>query len=193
MITIAVVSYNDTKGREILKRCLDSIENNTRYNHTPYELIIVSDRVGHVRAWNKALRISAPNDVIMLSDDIVLEDDTWIDKLKKTAKEAGVGFSTILADVKERGIFKYDWGLMGFCYLNRDTIERVGYFDEQFFCGYEEDDYCIRMKHVGLKPKMCEELNHKHEYGTTLKRLWGTNLDIHFKDGLQKLREKWGF
>jgi len=194
MITIVIVSYNDNLNRELLYNCLKGVTENTRYNKTPFNLVVISDRDGHVQAWNKALRISAPNDVIMLSDDVVIKDENWVEKLQRTAKEQGVGFSTPIADEKSRGMFKYPWGLMGFCYLNRDAIEKVGYFDERFFCGYEEDDYCIRMMKAGLRPeKVKEEIYHTHVYNSTLGRIHGTKLEMHFGDGLRKLKEKWGF
>jgi len=191
MITIAIVSYRDEKGRALLNRCLEAVEAHTDYSKNPYRVIIVSDRQGHVRAWNTALRAATPDDVIMLSDDIIIKDELWIDKLKTAAKEFGVGFSSIQCDVKDRGRIKYEWGLMGFCYINRECLDKVGYLDERFFCGFEEDDYAIRMKKAGLHPNKCQEVYHTHSFGTTLSRIWQGGLEVHFSDGMRKLREKW--
>ncbi|MBS7635672.1 glycosyltransferase family 2 protein [Candidatus Bathyarchaeota archaeon] len=44
----------------------------------------------------------------------------------------------------------------GSCMLIRkDVFERVGFFDEIYFCYYEETDFCIRAKRVGFKIKYC--------------------------------------
>ncbi|WP_412499135.1 glycosyltransferase [Vibrio furnissii] len=47
-----------------------------------------------------------------------------------------------------------------FCVLIRkDIISKIGLLDETFFPGgYEDDDYCIRLKNNGITPKLCRDI-----------------------------------
>ncbi|EOW9276148.1 TPA: glycosyltransferase [Vibrio cholerae] len=47
-----------------------------------------------------------------------------------------------------------------FCVLlNKSAIQKVGLLDETFFPGgYEDDDYCIRLKESGITPKLCRDV-----------------------------------
>lgn len=47
-----------------------------------------------------------------------------------------------------------------FCVLlKKSAIQQVGLLDETFFPGgYEDDDYCIRLKECGIEPKLCRDV-----------------------------------
>ncbi|PSW03900.1 glycosyltransferase [Photobacterium lipolyticum] len=47
-----------------------------------------------------------------------------------------------------------------FCVLlKKEVIQQVGLLDETFFPGgYEDDDYCLRLKAKGIEPKLCRDV-----------------------------------
>ncbi|WIE03386.1 glycosyltransferase [Vibrio fluvialis] len=54
----------------------------------------------------------------------------------------------------------FDSDVTFFCVLlNKSAIQKVGLLDETFFPGgYEDDDYCIRLKECGIEPKLCRDV-----------------------------------
>ena len=67
-----------------------------------------------------------------------------------------------------------DWVPGAFSIIRRETLEKVGYFDEQFFLYYEEVDLCRRIKAIGYEIAYWPELVVTHiggESSKTVKRL----------------------
>jgi GT2 family glycosyltransferase len=65
--------------------------------------------------------------------------------------------------------FEVDYTI-GACHLIRRTAQiAVGFWDEKFFFGLDDADYCFRMKREGYKvvciPQVC--IQHAYEYNTT--------------------------
>lgn len=51
----------------------------------------------------------------------------------------------------------------GACMLiKRETVEKIGYFDERYFMYFEDVDYCTRAKVAGLTVKVCKEATAIH-------------------------------
>lgn len=57
--------------------------------------------------------------------------------------------------------------LIGYCLVfRRELFQRVGYLDEQFAIGnYEDDDYCMRVRALGLKLRIARDV-FIHHYGS---------------------------
>lgn len=73
-----------------------------------------------------------------------------------------------------------------FCVLIRkDIVEKVGLLDETFFPGgYEDDDYCIRLKKNGITPKLCRDV-FIHHWGS---ESFGQLQYSYFKENANKNR-----
>ena len=57
----------------------------------------------------------------------------------------------LMMDKNHNEIFEIDW-MAGACFLmRRKTIEQVGIFDEHFYFGFEDVDWCYRAKKLGWK------------------------------------------
>jgi hypothetical protein len=62
----------------------------------------------------------------------------------------------------------------GVCFLiRRTTIERVGFFDPEFFCYSEESDYCFRARKAGIKSLYVPKARVWHKLSQTANRIDG--------------------
>ena len=90
------------------------------------------------------------------------------------------------------------WHLMGFSFflLNRTTIERVGWFDENFYPAYKEDqDYAYRCHLAGLRRVDVPTAGGDHVGSATIKSnpLYHARNDrTHFDWNMNHYRMKWG-
>ena len=82
--------------------------------------------------------------------------------------------------------------LVGFCMaLRRDTAEAAGPFDERFGIGnFEDDDYCLRVRLLGLRCVVVESAFVHHEGSATFR---GENIDLKvlLDQNLVLFRDKW--
>lgn len=62
--------------------------------------------------------------------------------------------------------------LGGFCFLlRRETLEQVGFLDERFVWGWEDMDYCIRMRQAGLRLLLVPGVHVRHEGSRTIRKM----------------------
>jgi hypothetical protein len=64
-----------------------------------------------------------------------------------------------------------DWVPGAFSILRRDVLEKVGYFDENFFLYYEEVDLCKRFKNLGYRVRYWPDVVVVHLGGESSKTL----------------------
>jgi len=57
--------------------------------------------------------------------------------------------------------------------LKREVVEKVGLFDEDYFLGYEDVDYCMKVKNKGYKRCVFSKSEIYHKGSTSLKLLSG--------------------
>jgi GT2 family glycosyltransferase len=57
----------------------------------------------------------------------------------------------------------------------KEIIDKIGYYDENFFVYFDEDDWCKRVKKIGYKVVYLPELKVMHYYA---------------KDGIRVFRKK---
>lgn len=90
------------------------------------------------------------------------------------------------------------WHLMGFSFfmLNRRTIERVGWFDENFYPAYKEDqDYAYRCQLAGLRRIDVPGAGGDHVGSATINSnplYQQRNIRTHFDWNMNHYRMKWG-
>ncbi|MBI3549130.1 MAG: glycosyltransferase family 2 protein [Elusimicrobia bacterium] len=62
--------------------------------------------------------------------------------------------------------------LGGFCFLlKRSVLEAAGFLDEEFTWGWEDIDYCLRLRHAGLKLLLARHLFVRHAGSRTLRKM----------------------
>lgn len=120
---------------------------------------------GLARSWNDFLvdAQAAKADVMLIINDDVLASHDDLLKLAQGCldhPEAGIvtawGFNERMGDVRDNGY--------SFFGLNRIAIEKVGYFDENFYPIYFEDsDYTRRLALAGIPFHSCTETNIFHK------------------------------
>ena len=75
--------------------------------------------------------------------------------------------------------------------LRRDVLDRVGMLDEDFGFGfYEDDDYCIRVRHAGYKLVCAEDVFVYHRGGGSFDRM-GNETRKMMKENRRKLETKY--
>jgi len=77
--------------------------------------------------------------------------------------------------------------------LRRDVLDRVGTLDEAFGLGfYEDDDYCMRVRHAGYRLICAEDVFVYHRGGASFNRLTHGTREI-MKQNRKKLESKYSF
>lgn len=138
------------------------------YEHNAYlalqkanDIVFKNDKNIQARAWNKGIKraIKEGYDRFLVGSHDILLSNNYIDELQKI--DAGVcagvainnllGFKLYRSSEEEVEIQNHDQSFAAFM-IDKETIEKVGWFDEQFTPNYfEDDDYLIRLKKAGIK------------------------------------------
>lgn len=121
----------------------------------------------YARNCNLGIEAAGGDDIILLNDDALLKTPRGFSAMAKAAQdhpEYGVIAATTNAAgntnqyPRQRSHFspalREDPRMVCFVcvYIPRTTIERVGLLDERFTgYGFEDDDYCLRVRQAGLK------------------------------------------
>src|SRR5690606_33772160 len=144
------------------------------------------------KANNDAVRIAETEYVLFINNDVEVIDSNWLKILVhelKTSKDLGaVGPILLYSDYtiqsaglditnqgdtvktpvherKEYGHTRNVDGLTGACMLVRRSVHNaIGGFDERFFYGQEDIDYCLKMRELGYKLRLlahCEVIHHE--------------------------------
>lgn len=114
------------------------------------------------RNLNHAWDACAPNDVVVIGDDVLLEEP-FIDRLRDCAyNDLTVGIATIQF---------YGQSPFVACYIRRAVIDAVGPMDERYVgYGKEDMDWCRRMEDLGYHTQCVEGIKAMHTGGTSFWR-----------------------
>ena len=137
--SILVPSYDPLgKKTHLLAAVLGAID--THSMGYDYELIIRKNGKSYAESHNDALKSSRGKHIIVVTDDVVIKDNFWIEKLT-TNGLAGWRMNKFHLT----GEMQPDFACWS---MPRELFEDVGYFDENYKhgCGYEDNDYCERAK-----------------------------------------------
>jgi GT2 family glycosyltransferase len=155
--------------------------------HQNKDRVVFSPEVnlGVAASWNWFLQNIPPNDGnywIISNDDVELTENT-LDIIEEYAPKNPITLP-----------YDSEWAFFA---IRKDTIEKVGYFDENFYPAYFEDnDYHHRMKLNNLDVVSVNELRHKHVVSATLKSYSSPRKEQHhreFRRNREYFRQKWGF
>lgn len=149
------------------------------------------------QANNEAVNSANEEYLLFINNDIEIIDPLWLDKLVSEARrhKDAAAFGPIMLypdyEIQSAGIEitfddkglvvpskevrtyrhpRYVDGISGGCALvRRSAHERIGGFDERFFYGQEDIDYCIRLREAGYKIRLCSQIEVLHHESYTRK------------------------
>lgn len=189
--------------------CLASIKNNSH----DYELIIVdngsterydwekecdvyirlSKNLGISGGWNHGLKAAKGKYMVLIGDDTIVHGD-WLGELQKAMDMPNAGLANIYVEHLPQGIGiveNYKWFSHACVMLTKNTINRIGYYDEKtFFCNFEDVDYSTRVMKAGLKLYVNYGHTIQHKEGQTVH---AKDLSSMFLDMKQRYINKHGF
>jgi len=163
------------------------------------------------RNINIGIRSSAPDDVVLLNDDAILETPGGFTAMQKFCYEHPE-YGLLSARVKGHAhhIHAYKEGLAGISeggldvpfvcvYIPRKVLDKVGPLDERFtgsidgemvYAG-EDTDYCMRIRHAGYKLAVFNECVVDH--GTLPSTFRGLNGSLPINATMKRFYEIHGF
>lgn len=170
------------------------------------------------RNANRGIQVSAPDDIILLNDDALLQTRGGFSALRR-ASEAHPEYGLIASTCNNVGNSN-QWPLQGggipgagirgglldglrdeprmvcfVCvYIPRRTIETVGLLDERFVgYGMEDDDYSFRVRNAGLKIGISDACFVDHgRLNSSFRGSWSGRPSADFTGNLKIFIEKWG-
>jgi glycosyltransferase involved in cell wall biosynthesis len=126
------------------------------------------------RNANLGIAAAGKDDVILLNDDALLETPNGLDQLAEAAKGYDVMSTSVLGRVGNpnqyadgrKGIRVEEFILAFICvYIPRTTLDKIGGLDERFIgYGYDDNDYCWRVKINAGRLGVCGDVIVNHEY-----------------------------
>jgi O-antigen biosynthesis protein len=154
---------------QVLQKCVESI----RANSKDYELIVIDDgssmdigNIGDIMithdlnkgiapSWNEGILKAQGEYIAIVNDDIVVREG-WLDKLRVALEDDDRNM------VSAPGVEGQDYGMgiiedylwfPGYCFLiSKDTVQKIGYFNEKYVpFNYEDTDYWTRVLQSGGK------------------------------------------
>ena len=153
--------------------------------------------LGYPKAINQGLKLAFNNNskyALISNNDIYFYPHS-IDELLKAAK--GTDYGYITAVDSKRGLVHipsdvvYSDVLCNSCFLlKKSTVDKIGYYDENFGLGGEEDrDYIERMGKNNIERKSVRFALVKHKHGFTQREV-GSNTQDKLKKNQEYLEKK---
>ena len=187
------------------------------------EVISNSENLGFVKAMNQGFdKVSSPFTVWLNNDTIVTPNwlDILINHLKNNPKAAAIGpvsngtgviqkepswsGETSIDEIasfgknfhnKNKGKVTQYHRVAGFCIVMKsDLISKIGKLDEQLNRGgYEDDDYCKRIRDAGNQILIAEDVFIYHKSGVSFSKSKSpdSNLAFLMQQGRRRLLRKW--
>ena len=166
----SVLNTIDPETTEVIV-CDNGSTKRSDYWYKADQYIRLPENKGISVGWNTLLKAMKGEKLIILGDDTIMHGN-WIEELEKCFKKPHCGVANLHMEHLPHGkgiVEDYKW-YSGACFmLSRETIEKVGYFDENIFpCNWEDADYWIRVYKAGLKLYKNFDISMQHLEGATL-------------------------
>jgi GT2 family glycosyltransferase len=186
--------------------------------HDNIKIILNKENLGFASANNMGIKESKGRYVILLNNDTIVTKG-WMNGLIKHLRSPKVGlvgpvtnsigneakintdydnlsemeeFAEQYTETNRDRIFEIPVLAMYCLALNRATIEKIGYLDEQFSIGmFEDDDYALRIKKAGLKIICAENVFIHHFGGASFSKLESSEYRTIFNENKLKYEDKW--
>lgn len=198
----------------MIKECIASIKEHSK----DYELIIIDDcspmdttflkheaniyyrrekNGGCAMGWNDGLRIARGEYLVVISDDVVVKPE-WLEAMTEALEDEDAFVSAPAVEHLPNGMGFFGiqecrvW-FPGSCFMmKKSTLQKVGYFDEQFHpFNYEDVDYWTRVYRAGGKLMRNYRVEVEHKEGQVIHSI-ENNGEID-KRNREKYLKKWGF
>lgn len=157
----------DNASTDGTKEYLNELKNEVLYHNDKLVVISNSKNLGVAPAWNQGLKAATGPTIGILNNDIMVSHG-WYRSLLWALEYHGLALACPFArhgelnyDLKsfahsfcEKNLSRIWLGEYDFsaAVMNRKTYEQIGLFDEKFLIGgYEDTDYCYRLKKQALK------------------------------------------
>lgn len=172
-ISIIIPTYNHLE--DCLKPCCESIIGNTDFKHvdviivangctddtkkyieslgSSFKLLWFEQALGYTKAINEGLKAANGDYIILLNNDVVLLDPTWVSRLLKPfLLDDNVGITGPLKFKFPCGSIQKTAIAFWCCCFKKSIINEIGLLDESYNPGMGEDGaYCIEMESIGYK------------------------------------------
>ena len=160
---------------------------------------------GLARSWNDGLHLAMEagcQAALLLNDDLVFREKGYAEFADTIAAVRAI--STDVAYVTPLGLETGASLLAGqviaqqfaCCAISPEAVERVGYFDENFFPAYYEDvDYDRRCRLLGMSIHVHQQVLVEHERSATHRSMSDedkTFIDARFQANKRYFERKWG-
>ncbi len=161
---------------------------------------------GVAPAWNQGVHVAKGSIIGVLNNDIIvthgwLKSLIWaLDTFRLNLISPFAATGKLEYQLKDRAQsftkknFNKIWNDYDFCafVMPRDTFIKVGDFDEKFEVGgYEDTDYCYRLKSIGLKYGV-SGASFIHHFGSTTLGDFKKTGDKHAPKNREYFIQKWG-
>lgn len=184
------------------------------------KLILNKENYGFAKGNNIGLKASTGDYLILLNNDVIVTPG-WISRLlfhvqkpkiglvgpvtNSIGNEAKINIEYNNEDQKDieltsRIYTSSHWGqtievnnIAAFCWImSRKTYIKIGDLDERFGRGmFEDDDYCKRVKKLGLKILIADDVFVHHFGGASFKQLQSSDYQHLFNENKSKFEKKW--
>lgn len=151
--------------------------------HDGAKIVRIVNSPSYAYAMNKGVQAAGFADWYLFLNNDVLCQGKFMGAIDKVPKGSLYGRQII----EEKG---YRWFGLWLALVSRTVWEQVGEWDERFLlCGFEDADYCIRAKHMGIDT-LPIELPFHHYWGKTRWKI--PNYDAIRVQNMDYLQQKHG-
>lgn len=139
----------ELKNHQMFMAMLQSIDLHSKGRD--YELIIRKNGRSYTESFNDALISARGEYIISCQDDMVIEDDQWLEKLTDDNYFVTTKMNKFHLDGSDCPY----WALFG---MSRKIYREIGLLDYSFKNGicFEDNDYIFRMREAGISFKVVD-------------------------------------
>lgn len=208
---IMLIYHRTPELMHMALNCLTSVKNHSNPEETEYIVVDngspvrakwsdmcdtyvrFNENKGISRGWNAGLKMARGEYYVIIGDDILVRDG-WLESMEEGMKMPNAGVVNPHVEHLPPGqglVENYKWP-SGACFmLNKNTIDKAGYFDEEIFpCNTEDYCYWVEVYKAGLKMYRNYSMTVRHKEGQTVH---APDLSEHTPRLLKRMEEKYGF
>lgn len=123
----------------------------------PVKLLRFVEPVSLAKAWNEGLSVTIGDKLLVINNDLIFHDKTWLQEFEKDLADPKVG-ATGLNGMSWSGTSFIQGSIFA---MRRDIWLKIGQYDERFLFTCEEVDYCKRIQDEGYELRYHPELRDK--------------------------------
>lgn len=132
--------------------------------------IATAQNKGCAAGWNMGLKQARGQYIAVLGNDTIVHGN-WLEELQKAMDMPDCGLANVHVQGLPAGqgiVENYKWVSAAVFMVTPETLQQVGYFDEDYFpVNYEDWDYFLRVYNAGLKIYRNYGISIQHKQGTT--------------------------